>query len=178
MIKHKLMIKRKGQKGAVLLVSMVILLALTMLGVTSMKSSLTGLTMAGNLREAGLAFQAAEAGLRSAENIIEGSTSLTLFDGSTSLLNRASVDPNYLLAASWLNASQANVVLANVSNNPRYIIRYLGDRGSSVNAALSLDGYGGNQSDRLISNFRVTSRGTGQTGNFFKVVQSYYGKEY
>ncbi|MBL7004166.1 MAG: hypothetical protein ISR69_09095 [Gammaproteobacteria bacterium] len=168
-----------NQQGAVLLVSMVILVALTMLGVTSMKSSLTELTMAGNLREAGLTFQAAEAGLRTAESIIENSTSLDIFDGTASMLNEASLDPNYLATASWTTATAANVNLSNISTNPRYIIRYLGPRNTNPLADKNISGgYGASQVGTIIQNFRVTSRGSGQTGNFFRVVQSYYGKEY
>jgi len=169
---------RQKQQGAVLLVSMVILVALTMLGVTSMKSSLTELTMAGNLRESGLTFQAAEAGLKSAESVIEATRSLATFDGSTSLLNEASEDPDYLNSTSWTNATSANVVLQNINTAPKYIIRYIGERDSNVNASIGIGGYGRNQSGIVLSNFRVTSRGTGQTGNFFRVVQSYYAREY
>lgn len=168
----------KKQTGAVLLVSMVILVALTMLGVTSMKGSLTELTMAGNLRESGLTFQAAEAGLKSAEQIVNNSTSLTIFNGSTSLLSLSDIDPAYLQKATWTGATEADVDLENVSASPRYIIKYLGERNSNANAAISIGGYGRNQSGIVISNFRVTSRGVGQTGNISRVVQSYYGKEY
>ena len=171
-------INNKKQSGAVLLVSMVILVALTMLGVTSMKSSLSELTMAGNLRESGLTFQAAEAGLKTAERLVEDSVTVTLFDGSNSLLNESNVDPDYLAKASWTSASESNVVLKNIGVKPKYIIRYLGERDSNAKANIALGGYGRNQSGTVISNFRVTSRGSGQTGNFYRVVQSYYAKEY
>ena len=72
---------------------MVILVALTMLGVTSMKGALTELTMAGNLRESGLTFQAAEAGLVFSERFIQNSTSKSTFNGTTSLLKETDIAP-------------------------------------------------------------------------------------
>lgn len=58
----------KYQSGVVLIISLIILLALTLIGVTS--SSVTGLEekMAANSKDKNLAFQAAEATLRSVEN--------------------------------------------------------------------------------------------------------------
>lgn len=166
------------QSGAVLVVSMVMLVAITMLGVTSMKGSLTELTMAGNLRESSLTFQAAEAGLHEAEDLVQ-TTSLAEFDGSSSsMLGEANLDPNYLDANSWTNANNANISLKNIANKPKYIIRYLGTTDTNANAKLKIgDGYSRNRSGLKLNNFRVTSRGSGQTGNFFRVVQSYYAVE-
>jgi len=166
------------QTGAVLVVSMVILVSLTMLGVTSMKGALTELTMAGNLRESGLTFQAAEAGLVFSENLIQSTTSKTEFNGTTSLLDKSDVDPDYMDKASWDNATEASVSLEGISVSPKYIIRYIGDRNTNANADIAIGGYGKNQSGTILSNFRVTSRGAGQTGNYFRVVQSYYAREY
>ncbi len=177
-MKNLKIVSLKTHTGAVLIVSMVMLIAITMLGVTSMKSSLTELTMAGNLRESGLTFQAAEAGLKSAESLVENTTSLSAYDGSTSLLNKASTDPDYFAKVSWTDATTANVNLKNISINPKYIIRYLGDSDTNEKAGLGIGaGYGQNNLGTVLSNFRVTARGTGQTGNFFRIVQSYYAKE-
>lgn len=59
------------QKGAVLLVSMVMLLVLTLLGVAAVDSSGMQLKMANNHKDRLIAMQAAEAGLRAAESYIE-----------------------------------------------------------------------------------------------------------
>lgn len=174
------MIQIKTQKGAALVVSLIILVAMTMLGITSMKSSSTELTMAGNLRESGLTFQAAEAGLRFAESEVEQSTSPANFDGSNpSRLGRNDADPDYLDADIWDTTLSADVTLANISTNPRYVIKYLGDWAQNPLALVNIgQGYGGQSPGRIISNYRVTSRGSGQTGVTFRTVQSYYGIEY
>ncbi|MEK8078890.1 pilus assembly PilX family protein [Pseudomonas sp. XK-1] len=58
---------RQKQKGAVLLLCLVMLLVLTMIGVSSMSSSTLQERMAGGARDYNQAFQAAEASLRVGE---------------------------------------------------------------------------------------------------------------
>lgn len=55
------------QAGATLVVSLLMLLVLTLIGVTAMQSNVLQEKMAGNFRDANLAFQAAEAALRDGE---------------------------------------------------------------------------------------------------------------
>ncbi len=170
----------KNQQGVALLVSLILLVAMTMLGISSMKGSSTELTMAGNLRESGLTFQAAEAGLRQAEAIVEDSSSSAMFDGtSPSLLSNTDADPDYLDKTSWDSATTTSISLAGIKTNPQYIIKYLGDWAQNPLALVNIGaGYGGQPPGSIISNFRSTSRGTGQTGNTARTVQSYYGKQY
>ena len=174
------MIRINRQNGAALVVSLVILIAMTMLGITSMRSSSTELTMAGNLRESELTFQAAEAGLRSAEAIVNNSISPSIFDGSSaSMLSKSDIDPDYFANATWEGATPLPLNLTGISTNPKYVIKYLGDWAQNP---LSLINIGGGYADmppgQIISNFRVTVRGSGQTGRSFSTVQSYFGKEY
>jgi Tfp pilus assembly protein PilX len=67
MMKKSLIIKIQRQTGVVLVISLILLLALTLIGVTG--SNVTGLEekMAGNNKDVNLAFQAAESALRFAE---------------------------------------------------------------------------------------------------------------
>jgi type IV pilus assembly protein PilX len=60
----------RAQSGAVLIVSLLFLVVLTMLGVTAMTSSTFEERMAGNARDAAIAQHAAEAALRVARNLI------------------------------------------------------------------------------------------------------------
>ena len=57
-------IPHSKQRGAVLVVGLLLLLILTIVSVTSMQMNSSQETMAGNLRDHNLAFQAAESGLR------------------------------------------------------------------------------------------------------------------
>ncbi len=55
------------QRGAVMVVSLLLLLVMTVLALTASQSTMLQERMAGNARDVDLAFQAAEAGLRDAE---------------------------------------------------------------------------------------------------------------
>jgi type IV pilus assembly protein PilX len=60
-----------NQRGAVLAIALIMLLVMTILGVTAMQMSRVEERMAGNTRDINLAFQGAEAGLRDAEGRLD-----------------------------------------------------------------------------------------------------------
>lgn len=60
-----------NQRGAVLVMSLIILLILTVLGLTAMQTTGVQERMAGGLRDASISLQAAEAALRDGERLIE-----------------------------------------------------------------------------------------------------------
>ena len=107
----QLNISSRRQSGVTLIVSLVILVALTVLGVTSMQSTRTEISMAGNQRETGLMFQAAEVGLVTAEDFIETSTTNADFDDSTLGLHTVVPNdttyfgPDYFDYATWTASS-------------------------------------------------------------------------
>ena len=167
------------QSGMTLIVSLIMLVSLTIIGVVSMQSTRTEISMAGNQREAGMTFNAAEAGLRDAEAYIMASISKTAFNDPTlGLYDKVDEDPDYMDYAVWTDSQVAPTTLAYASEQPRFIIKYLGDRSQNEVAAVNIGGYGSSQPGITVSNFRVTARGAGQTGNTYRIVQSYYGKEY
>ena len=61
---------RPRQSGMALLISLILLVSLTLLVLSSMRTGRTELSIAGNLRESDIAFNSAEAGLSEAERII------------------------------------------------------------------------------------------------------------
>jgi len=63
-----------SQRGAALLVSLIILLAISLLGLSMMQNSTIEEKMSANMGDMGLAFQRAELGLRTAEDLIEAET--------------------------------------------------------------------------------------------------------
>jgi Tfp pilus assembly protein PilX len=77
----------RRQKGAVLIVGLVILLVVTMIGVGGQQSTVLQERMAGNMRQNNIAFQAAEAALQAALSYIEGqSLPITPTDSGTELV--------------------------------------------------------------------------------------------
>ncbi len=169
----------RQQQGMTLVVSLIILISLTIIGLTSMQSTNTEISMAGNLRESALTFQAAEVGLADGEGFTEDSISKNVFtDPDNGLLDTTDADPDYFADATW-NASQTgSTVVSHTAQRPTFIVRYLGDRAQNPAALINIGGYGSGQPGMIVSNFRVTSRGEGQTGSFYRYLQSYYGKEF
>lgn len=169
----------RGQTGMTLIVSLVILIAMTLLGVTSMQSTRTEISMAGNLRESGITFNAAEAGLRAAEAFVNNSGSNIEFDNpGIGLYPQLDSDPSYGVSATWDASQTASTTLPYVIEQPRFIIHYLGERSQNEVGAINIGGYGSGQPGITVSNFRITARGVGQSGRSFRIVQSYYGKQY
>lgn len=169
----------KAQTGVTLVVSLIILVSLTILGVTSMMSSRTEVSMAGNLRKAGIAFNAAEAGLRAGEAFINNSTSTTIYaDPSIGLYNRTDPSPSYGVSTTWDAYQLAGTSLPDVAEQPKFIIHFLGDRSQNEVAAVNIGGYGSGQPGMTVSNFKVTARGVGQSVNEVRYVQSHLGHEY
>jgi type IV pilus assembly protein PilX len=64
------MISHKNQRGAILVTAMLLLLVLTIIGITAAQMTRMQERMAGNLRDQNLAFQGSEAGLRDGEALI------------------------------------------------------------------------------------------------------------
>ena len=64
----------QAQRGAVLIVSMLLLLTMTLLAMGASQSTRLQERMAGSLRNQDLAFQAAEAALRAGERFVESQT--------------------------------------------------------------------------------------------------------
>ena len=169
------------QSGMTLVFSLLILITLTILGVTSMQASRTEISMAGNLRESGIAFNAAEAGLSNAERYAATSVSKTIFaDPGNGLYSNTDEDPDYYADATWAGtaAQTATTALPYVFEQPKFVIKYLGDRAQNESATVNVGGYGSGQPGKIVSNFRITSKAVGQTSTSPRYVQSYYGKEY
>ncbi len=172
---------RQKQQGVVLVVSLIILVSLTMLGLTSIQRTTTDLAMAGNQREIGLMFTAAEVGLASAEVFIGNSTTNADFNNAALGLitvqdnNPAYNGPNYF-RATWAASSQSSVTSLDAWEQPRFMIEYLGDRSQNPLAAVNIGGYGTQQSGDIVSIYRSTARGVGLTVSSFRFIQSYFGK--
>ena len=169
---------QKKQNGFTLIMSMILLLVLTMLGLAAAKTTRLEMAMAGNMRNSDMSFQAAEVGLTAAEAFIEASHSKTEYNDSSGLISNLSADPDYFDSTTWDNVRVADVSLPGVTAPPKFIIKYLGDRSQNEVAMVNIGGYGSQQPGFTVSNFRVTAKGFGQTVNAGRTLQSYYGKSF
>lgn len=135
------------QKGVVLVVSLVMLLLLTLIGITGSQVTSLEEKMAGNAKDQNLAFQAAESALIEAEKfILLPSTDLSTFNvGTSGLLGQDDPDTldviefpepvDFFNSNTWVDANtietesdfSANFVNNSgaVIPNPRYVIKVL-----------------------------------------------------
>lgn len=141
----------KKQDGAALLVCLIILVLVTLIGLTTMKSSVLQEKMSGGNSDKTLAFQAAEMTLRDVEKHIR--TSVTSVSGftagcSASLCLAPSDGTSAADTVDWESGQVANYghasgasALQGVARQPKYIIELLSEMqpplGNSIKAANS-----------------------------------------
>ncbi len=181
----------RQQHGAVLIISMIILLLLTILGVTSMRTTQLEERMAGNARDRHVAFEAAEAALVSAETFVQTIVTSAPFDlnGSDGLYSN---DPsladitNYVdwsggdPSRGFLTASNIGISQG-VGTSPKYVIQRIlpGTTSGGGNTDPSIgSGYGGGKkssSATASTLVRITARGTGGSDNSVVYLQTTFG---
>ncbi|MTW23046.1 pilus assembly PilX family protein [Allochromatium palmeri] len=111
-----------SQQGAVLIVSLIMLLLLTIIGVSGMRGVTMQERMAGNLKEQYRSFQSAEAALRLAEQEVEDGAANKLPDNGVNCdasIVDGLADNNFIAVATGTNTNE--VV-------PQYHFRYCGPR--------------------------------------------------
>lgn len=165
------------QQGAVLIISLIMLVLLTLIGMGAMRSTTMEERMAGNMRDKQVAFYAAEAALREGERFFENLISIGAFNGSAGKLTLADDEPDYWDSSTWSAGNSieySSSAISNVSKQPRYIVKYAGNSVSNV-GSLNMGRYGSNGKNQ-VSNFQVTARGTGASDKTQVIVQEYYGK--
>ena len=171
-----------NQRGIALFISLVLLLVLTIIGVSAVQTTSLEVRMARNDYDSLLAFQAAESALRDAEAQIEGILNLGGFSdaGTNGLWNIAELDEaqRWETANLWTGANSivAPTNVAGVATQSRYIIEHVAtvQRLDSIETG---DLYGNTSSvpDR-IEMFRVTARGVGGSAAATVLLQSSYGR--
>ncbi|MGV0034604.1 MAG: pilus assembly PilX family protein [Candidatus Azotimanducaceae bacterium WSBS_2022_MAG_OTU7] len=183
---------KKKQEGIVLFMSLLMLLLLTVLGVSSIQTASLQQRMARYSNDASLAFQAAEAALRDGEDLLEGLTSLadfgdkgnpdpTAFAGNEAngyyYREKAGVDPNWrwnwgLVCDGGFRESETVITVSQFNQNSivEHIRTVFPDSG-----ALNLDNIGQDTGSGRTHIFRVTARGTGGTATVEVMLQGTYG---
>lgn len=154
------------QSGVVLVVSLIMLLLLTLIGVTSSQVTSLEEKMAGNSRNYNLAFQAAESALRAGEAATATIVSANYYTGSTSPID-------------WANnkvSTYTGGTLAGIPSEhaPKYIIELIGTTGTSTGTSSSLEAGTASGSTGIASRYRITARGMGGTADAVVTLQSIY----
>lgn len=181
--KHKSLVGFRRQSGAVLAVSLLMLLVMTLIGISGIGVTSLEEKMAGNTRDRNLAFQAAEAALRAGEDEIYASAvavdangqptgmGLTAFEalfssgGSSGYYIKDAVPDSLILGdgSSWAVSAKVktcNLTLNGVSAQPKYVIEKLDPDVTGKKHP-----------------FRITAYATGGTASAVVVLQSTYEVE-
>jgi len=174
-----------NQKGAVLIVSMIILLLLTMLGVTSMRNTALEERMAGNARDRHVAFEAAESALADAEDFLSTVATTGSFDtdGSDGLYDDNEAFANIETFVDWsgtvpergYRTASSIGTSQGLATPPKYVIQHVNSYGTEADDTNVGDGYGQGTGGGTTGLFRVTARGTGSSDNSVVILQSVFG---
>lgn len=149
-----------NQRGVVLIAGLLILVILSLMGITTLQTSTIEEKMTSNMGQRQLAFQAAEAGLREAEVRLSG---LGGIDSTLPILPPASpgVTPVWDTTSRWTGANSQIASDLNASiyaEQPRYIVEEL--QIMPVDDEV-LDADNPVETETM---YRVTSRGVGGSG--------------
>lgn len=162
------------QDGAVLIVSLLILILLTLLGLTAIQAGTVQERIAGNTRNLDVAFQAAEAALREAEDRLDN-PSVPVTNGSVTGWYHWSLAPapRWKTPSTWDTFGNIDYVLGSdagwpVARAPEFAIEELPpmpDTGGSLDASAPV-------SEDVM--YRVSARGFGGNQNTFVILQTTY----
>jgi len=169
--------------GVALFISLVLLLVLTILGVSVVQTTSLEIRMARNANDTLLAFQAAESALRDAEVVLEATTSTFAYGagGANGLWTVADLDQadRWEDDTIWSGGSgqsmQAPTAVSGTDRPARFIIEHVASVLREENAYELNDPYGGGASDR-VEVFRVTAQGYGGSANSRVMLQTTYGR--
>jgi len=162
-----------NQNGAVLITGLLILVILSILGITTMQSSLLQERMAGNMEQRDIAFEMAEAGLRDGEAWLDAQVVMPLFNGSEWRYQAdSSLWSNVL---TWTTAAKRRVYSGGGINNPPYslplyYLEYMADVDNSGDESLAF----GAVTEAEAGVYRVSSRGESPNGRAVVILQTTY----
>jgi type IV pilus assembly protein PilX len=175
---------RQTQKGAVLIVGLIVVLLMSIIGLAAIRGSGLQEAMAGNMRDRNLAFQAAESGLSAGEaNIALTVPTSPICDGTTHgsmkcWFDLSSTTPSGavdLLTDTLFSAKGILTALGltYVNSQPTYVLEELTT--FSPNDGSGLDESGVTNITKLTP-YRTTAKGVGLTAESQVIVQSTYNR--
>ncbi len=168
-------------RGMALFISLVLLLVLTILGVSAVQTTSLETRMARNEHDLLLAFQSAESALRDAEALLDTITSTAVFtsSGNNGLWAMPPVGaPNRWDDVNiWATGSReaGTSVGDGVRTRPRFFIEHIATIEREENAYQIDDPYSLVATDR-VEMFRITAVGTGGTDRARVMLQTTYGR--
>lgn len=162
------------QRGAALAVGLILLVVLTLLGVSAYMVATQQERMSGNTRDRMRAFEAAETSLRDCEAILAGNGSLPQFNGTGGMYTaRPQNEEQVFETLNWRLDNEVRVLstpLTDVAVQPRCIIERLMD----IEVRPDGGAVSGPQAMELATVYRITATGYGVNPASVAQVQSTY----
>lgn len=172
---------RQDQRGAALVVSLLMLLVMTIIGVSATQSNVLQEKMVHNMADQNRAFQASEAGLLDGaawvDSLTEANEPVPSTDGSSPVwsLNSFSspftaYDFDWMSKAYQFGSKTGESAMSGVARQPYWLVEYEGRLCDDL-AAASREG-------RCRIFYRITSHGTGATSSAAAVLQATMPKRF
>ena len=161
---------RSKQSGATLIIALVMLLIMTLLGVSTVKTTVIGERMAGHFFNKQSSFDAAEAALREGEDNADAFPIFAPTDGTDGLyLPNPGGTPTWSDAATvWQTRSDSTI--SGVAQQPQFIAEYLGGVPRDDNCLLDADASTNQDCWRYA--YRLSAQGWGANTNAVSQTQS------
>ncbi|MHA7841089.1 MAG: pilus assembly PilX family protein [Gammaproteobacteria bacterium] len=165
------------QSGGILVVSLVFLLALTVVAIASLQSSSMNERMTNNLREMNTAFHAAETAIKAGEQYIESTATLESLEASAFLFPENAL-PDPFNSTIWQTTATKSVPLGQLQSPPRYMIETVGEFKDNANTKMNITNYDSEFGGDTVTVYRIVGRGTNSKGNTPILLESFYGKNF
>lgn len=172
----------QNQEGAVLFISLIILLVLSVIGINAVDRANMDAKISANFKDYNTAFQTAEKALMEAENFVRdnvGTLALFTDKGDNGLYSKNSTDN--AMWETWKDLNTQTLTSQQMSGyyvqgTPEYYIEnYATIKPDS--AILNQDNYGESAALGEIEIFRVTAKGVGSSSESQVILQSMYAKQ-
>jgi len=169
------------EKGVVLFMSLVMLLIITVLGLSSVQTTSLQERMARNSRDANLAFQSAEAAIKAAEAIVSNYVVGETFDGLVLSEVGLFFENDYNSIQNWVGFDWENGdfytadALEGTAALPKYIVEVV-KTVVAYDDTLNLNNIGQDTGSGRTHMYRITAYGTGGTSTAHVMIQSTFGR--
>lgn len=175
-------IAKTHQRGSVLIVSLMILLVLTLIGVTALGTSTLEEKMANNSQDQSLAFQAAEAALLEAQ-VTANTANLAVFNNTGGFYDLAgppiTADNNISNPAIWTGTnSRTAAAIPGIASQARYILEIITKEPPAAGGVAAPGPYGSGAAPGPFANIRITVRATGGTDNAVVMLQGHFARQF
>jgi type IV pilus assembly protein PilX len=168
----------KSEKGVILITGLILLLIVTLIGITSMQSVILSEKMTSNMRDTSIAFQATESALSDGERWIKSQAAKPDAVKSCSaspcpVWQDSTLSNIYKNSPSWWknNARSYSTSIYGIHTQPYFIIQEYGFVPYELSPDARAKGAGYHY-------YRVTARGTGEVDTTKTMIESIYATQF